>query len=68
MLLTFSLKSLCRGVVILVKRPRVLMNMSETMRYLNEEDGTVEKKNIYCAIASVDKLLTHIPVYSLGDP
>ena len=33
MRLTFSSKSLCRDVVILVKRPRVLMNMSKTMRY-----------------------------------
>ena len=33
MLLTFSSKSLCHDVVILVKRPRVLMNMSKTMRY-----------------------------------
>ena len=33
MRLTISLKSLCRGVLILVKRPRVLMNMSETMWY-----------------------------------
>ena len=31
------------------------------------EDGTVAKKNVYCAIASVDKLLTHILIYSLGD-
>ena len=40
MRLIFSLKSLCRGVVILLKRPRMLMNMTKTMR-----DGKRERRN-----------------------
>ena len=33
MRLTFSLRSLCRDVVILAKRPRVLMNIGKSMSY-----------------------------------
>ena len=40
MRLIFSLKSLCRGVVILLKRPCMLMNMTKTMR-----DGKRGRRN-----------------------
>ena len=50
MRLTFSLKSHCRDVVILIKRPHVLMNMSITTRYGKQGRRTGRKKRTFIAL------------------
>ena len=50
MRLTFSSKSLCRDVVILVKKPRVLTNMSKTMMYGKRGRQNGRKRRTFIAL------------------